>query len=134
VPTLNPVEAEIGWSLIVIGYGVWKERHYVGIDSALVNLAGFLMVNVSVGLPSNLGFLLGIYMILGWWAIESHDYAYMELLGSKPYGSLLLAIGLAQLGYIGNDFNSILGYWVLIAVVSHFVMVYLAPEQTSIHI
>lgn len=73
-------------------------------------------------------------MVLGWVAIDSHDYTYMELLGSKPFGSLLLAIRLAQLGYIGNDFNSILSYWIIIAIVSHFVMVYFAPQETSIYI
>jgi len=134
VPNLSPIEAEIIWSLIVIGYGVWKKRHYVGIASALVNFAGFLMLVASVNLPSNLGFLILLYVILGWAAIHSHDYRLMELLGSKPYGSLMLAIGLAQVGYIGNDFNSIVASWMVIAVISHIIMVDFAPEETSIHL
>ena len=126
---LTPVESEIAWSVVTIGFGIWKERRYVGIPSALVNLAGFLLVIASFDLPSGLNVLLSLYMIIGWIGIWQHDYDLLAFCGSKPYGALTLAIGLYEYGYLGNYWPMILIVWIAVAVISHCIMKHFVQDD-----
>lgn len=139
MPIFNPIESEIIWSLITISYGIWKERHFVAWSTAIFNLAGFFMVIATIDLPAGLGVVLLLYVGLGAYAIDQDRNDLMSYLGSKPYGALTLAIGLYSahlldwLNYITkNDFLTVVGAWLVIAVISHFIMTHYAKDQTDL--
>ena len=144
LPLLAPIQSEIIWSLITIGYGVWKERHFVSYSTAIFNLAGFFMVLATVDLPTSFAFLLLIYALLGALVAHAKDYTLMNLLGSKPYGSLTLALGLYQAGFLtvlrglrsvhewfGTEVGTIIVAWLILAVVSHVIMLGLMRKSQN---
>jgi hypothetical protein len=144
MPLLTPLQSEILWSLIAIGYGIWKERHFVALPTAITNLAGFLMVLATFDLPDYIPWLLLIYVILGALAAYTKNYALMDLAGCKPYGSLTLALGLYEMGFLaplallgriyeglGTEAATIIVAWVIIAVTAHLIMHKLMGKEES---
>lgn len=143
MPLLTPLQSEVIWSFIMIAYGIWKERHYVALSTAVINLAGFLMVLATFDLPEFLPPLLLTYIGLGALAAHTKTYALMELVGSKPYGSLTLALGLYGMGFLapirfilasindtlGTEAGTIITAWVIFAVASHLLMRKLMQAQ-----
>ncbi len=130
--------------MITIGYGIWKERHFVGFSTAVFNLAGFFMVLATVDLPNSFAVLLLIYALLGVLVAHARDYTLMNLLGSKPYGSLTLALGLYQIGFLkslqelgstnewlGTEAGIIFTVWVILAVTSHLLMRVISHKPTG---
>ncbi|MGA2239254.1 MAG: hypothetical protein ABSG74_08590 [Candidatus Bathyarchaeia archaeon] len=141
------MQSEIVWSLITIGYGIWKERHFVGFSTAVFNLAGFFMVLATVDLPDAFAIMLLFYALLGILVAHAKDYTLMNLLGSKPYGSLTLALGLYQAGFLtilqglgsvhewfGTEAGTIVVAWLIVALVSHIIMLRLVrkPKEHEI--
>jgi hypothetical protein len=135
MPLLTPLQSEILWSFITIGYGIWKERHFVALSTAITNLAGFLMVLATFDLPDYIPWLLLMYVGLGALAAYTRNYALMDLAGCKPYGSLTLALGLYEMGFLaplallgriyeglGTEAATIIVAWIILAIASHLIM------------
>ena len=141
---MAPLQSEILWSLITIGYGVWKERHFVALSTAIMNLAGFLMVIATFDLPDYIPLFLLVYVVLSALAAYTRNYALMELAGCKPYGSLTLALGLYEMGFLAplsllgriyeglaTEAATIVVAWIILAVASHLLMRKLMRPQEN---
>lgn len=100
-----------------------------------MNLAGFVMVLATFDLPDYMPLFLLVYVMLGALAAYTRNYALMELAGCKPYGSLTLALGLYEMGFLAplsllgriyeglaTEAATIVVAWVILAVASHLVM------------
>jgi hypothetical protein len=77
-------------------------------------------------------------------AAYAKSYTFMELVGSKPYGSLTLALGLYESGFLApltilggiNEFlateaGTILVAWIIFAIISYLVMRRLMPKRAN---
>jgi len=141
---VSSVYVEILWSFVALIYGIRVERYFVSYWSAIVNLAGFLLVLVTVDLVVQGYALLGVYVLLCFAVVYYNQRGLFALLGSKTYGSLTLAIGLQSLDvlkelgrwgatilnpWFGTDTGTMILAWAIFAFVSHILCAVLTPRE-----
>jgi hypothetical protein len=145
-PVVPQFLVEIIWSLLVLAYGVRVERYYVSWWSAVFNLASFFIILVTVSLPLEGYALLFVYSLFGFVVVKLNARKLFPLLGSKTYGSLALALGLDSIGalvdlgdwavtninqWFGTPTGMIVLAWVLLAVASHILGLFLARRTKA---
>jgi hypothetical protein len=144
MPLFSGVWAEILWSLVSLVYGIKVEKYYVSYYSAVVNLASFLLILLTVDLPLQAYALLLAYSLFCFLVVRQDVKELFPLLGSKTYGSLALAIGLNGLAFLdwfgnqlgtnvnpwfGTETGKIIFGWVILAAVSHILGYFLARQN-----
>ena len=87
------VDGEILTALIVIGFGVWIEKHYVSYPTVVANVLGLVITLVTIDLKLYMWAFLVLYVVLGIVSIAKKMKGLYVLLGSKTCGSLMLVMG-----------------------------------------
>jgi len=93
---LNPVAESLVIALVTIVYGIRWERHYTAWISVVMNVVFTVVLFSSVDMPSQMGVILGIYIVLGivtaWRTLRPIFF----LFGTKTFGALSLTVALAE--------------------------------------
>jgi hypothetical protein len=94
----SPIIA-ILFALATIIHGIFVEKHYVSRSSIWFNCANVLILILTLDFSRVMAIVfLVIYAVLGWYLIRLKGHGEVkQLFGSKPYGSLSLALALDEL-------------------------------------
>lgn len=142
MPLLSPIAESIIIALVTIGYGIRWERYYTAFISVVMNVVFTLVLFSSVNLPSQMEWILSIYIVLGFVTAWRTLRGIFFLFGTKTFGALSLTVALAESGNIGwtmpfaqglSQFDLMtaeyLVSWVIIAIVVQIVGFILFPPH-----
>lgn len=152
IPYPSPIIA-ILFALATITYGIFVEKHYVSRASIWLNCINVVFLTLTLDFSRFIMIILLIaYAVMGWYLIRLKGHGKVkQLFGSKPYGSLSLALALDEfnnsiwfrylvtcLEQISPSFqflegNIVLFSWAIILVVVVIIQIIVLKKKFSCH-
>ncbi|MBD6955520.1 MAG: hypothetical protein ACPLVI_06530 [Thermoplasmata archaeon] len=120
---LDPFQAGVASSLVVILYGIFYERRIPSSTSVLFNLMSFLVLLASIDLVPLVFLFLLLYVILGYVIIKAKIKSLYFIFGSKSFGSLMFVLILGSHNYFFGIYTpfSVTVSWIIVAAVVHLI-------------
>ncbi|MFP3255194.1 MAG: hypothetical protein RXP30_02015 [Thermoplasmata archaeon] len=120
---LNPFQAAVASSLVVVLYGIFYERRTPSSTSILFNLMSFLVILASIDLPPLVFLFLLLYVLLGYIIVKIKIKSLYFIFGSKSFGSLMLVLILGSHSYFFGIYTplSVTISWLVVGIIVHLI-------------